>query len=102
MVRLQAVAPYSPCLASVMGPTFHSMRPEIYRWDRQAARGLSYVVADRGQSTVWLYKIGRVVHPRCECGTDQNSVHLRECRLVGYEGDGEWRKYGRSRSGAER
>ncbi|KAF8416252.1 hypothetical protein EV426DRAFT_700412 [Tirmania nivea] len=63
------------------------------KWNREALRGLTYVVTDRGPQRWWLHKIGRADDPRCglcEEGVAQNAAHLLSCPGVA---DGKGRKW---------
>jgi len=70
---------------------------EVQNWDRQAVKGFAYT--DRGPFKQWLHHIGRAEDNKCTCGEAQNSAHIMECREVG---DGHGKRYGRTRSGAQR
>jgi len=59
----------------------------VKNWNRQALRGLTYIVTDRGPFKHWLHQIGRAEDGNCRCG----EIHISE--LVG-------RTFGPTRSSA--
>ncbi|KAF8416439.1 hypothetical protein EV426DRAFT_721797 [Tirmania nivea] len=73
------------------------------KWNREALRGLTYMVTDRGPQRWWLHKVGRADDSSfglCGEGVAQNAAHLLSCPGVA---DGKGRdgsRYGRTRSGA--
>ncbi|KAF8417959.1 hypothetical protein EV426DRAFT_710166 [Tirmania nivea] len=62
-------------------------------WNREALRGLTYIVTDRGPQRWWLHKVGRADDPLCGlCGEGiaQNAAHLLSCTGVA---DGRGRRW---------
>ena len=62
--------------------TFHSNRlsKQLKTWDRNAVRGLTYKVTDRGPLKSWLHTIGKAEENKCKCTSGrevQNAAHLR-------------------------
>jgi len=69
-----------------------SVSKQVQAWDREALKGLRYVVTDRGLTAGWLKTIGRSEDGtcgHCDEGAFQNSAHLRSC-------SGHWGWEGRS------
>ncbi|KAF8417562.1 hypothetical protein EV426DRAFT_699641 [Tirmania nivea] len=63
------------------------------KWNREALRGLTYIVTDRGPQRWWLHKVGRAADPvcgLCEVGVAQNAAHLLRCPGVA---DGKGRRW---------
>ncbi|KAF8427706.1 hypothetical protein EV426DRAFT_682711 [Tirmania nivea] len=63
------------------------------KWNREALRGLTYVVTDRGPQRWWLHKMGRADDPLCglcEEGIAQNAAHILSCAGVA---DGKGRRW---------
>jgi len=69
-------------------PLYQHSSP-VKSWDRQALKGLTYIVTDRGPFRHWLHHIGKAGDGKCKCGVTQNSAHITECGEVG---DGKRRK----------
>jgi len=78
----------------------HTKAPKNLKWPRDAIRGLTYMLTDKGPQR-WLAEIGRIEDPSCVCDgwTSQNAAHLFQCPWVGdgrgrcWEqawGDAEW------------
>jgi len=63
----------------------HGGAPAHLQWTRQAIRGLTYMVTDKGPQAQWLKEIGKVEDARCvyDGWTPQNAAHLYECPWVG-------------------
>jgi len=63
----------------------HSRALAHLNWSRQAIRGLTYLVTDKGPQRQWLKEIGKVEDASCVCDgwTPQNAAHLYGCPWVG-------------------
>ncbi|KAF8416347.1 hypothetical protein EV426DRAFT_686810 [Tirmania nivea] len=63
------------------------------KWNREALRGLTYMVTDRGPQRWWLHKVGRADDSSCGlCGEGlaQNAAHLLRCPGVADGKGREW------------
>jgi len=63
----------------------HGGVPAHLHWNKQAIRGLTYMVTDKGPQAQWLKEIGKVEDASCVCDgwTPQNAAHRYECPWVG-------------------
>ncbi|KAF8415634.1 hypothetical protein EV426DRAFT_700346 [Tirmania nivea] len=88
MLRPDIVTPAGIRQAFPMGRPSKQMK-----WNREALRGLTYIVTDRGPQRWWLHKVGRTADPMCglcEEGVAQNAAHLLGCPRVA---DGKGRRW---------
>ncbi|KAF8418326.1 hypothetical protein EV426DRAFT_700547 [Tirmania nivea] len=63
------------------------------KWNREALRGLTYMVTDRGPQRWWLHKVGRADDSSCGLcgeGVAQNAAHLLSCPGVADGKGREW------------
>jgi len=78
------------CLApDVLGSSVLGMDPAHLKWSREAVRGLTYVVTDKGPQWQWLKEMGKTEDPSCVCDgwTPQNAAHVQRCTCP-WIGDG--------------
>jgi len=69
----------------------HAGVPAHLHWSRQAIRGLTWMITDKGPQPQWMREIGKVDDASCVCDgwTPQNAAHLYECPWVGGRWEGE-------------
>ena len=77
-------------------------KPAHLKWDRQAVKGLTYMVTDRGPHRWWQKTISRMEYDKCKCGIAQNAAQLMRYRWWEAARGGRKGKSGRTRIGTER
>ena len=55
----------------------------VKNWNRNALKGLTYLITDKGPMKGWLHKIGRAEGDKCVCSIHQNAAHILQCKEVG-------------------
>jgi len=70
----------------------HVKPPAHMKWSRDAIRGLTYMMTDKGPQRQWVREISRT---GCVCDgwTPQNAAHLHRCPWVGVDGMGRSREH---------